>query len=82
MAKTATDKKYERPFKGETTIPLKAVCSLEDTFFEKPSHDKVLWWVHKGVRGNRLESHAEGGNIYTSIEAVHRFIERGNRRGE
>jgi hypothetical protein len=82
MAKTAAAKKFELPFKNERKILIKQVCSLPDTFIEPPTHSKVLWWVNHGVRGNKLESHAEGGLIYTSVEAVHRFIERGNRRGE
>ncbi len=80
MAKMATGD-FELPFKNERRIILKKVCTLPDTFIEPPSHNKVLAWVHKGVRGNRLEAHREGGVLYTSIEAVHRFIERGNRRG-
>lgn len=82
MAKMATEKKYEVPFKNERKILLKQVCTLADTFIVPPSHQKVSWWAEHGCRGNLLETHREGGLIYTSVEAVHRFIERGNRRGE
>lgn len=79
MAKTATPR-YERPFKNEHRILLKQVCTLEDTFMVQPSHQKVCWWAEHGVRGLKLEAHREGGQIWTSVEAVHRFIERGNNR--
>ena len=40
-------------------------------------------WINKGLKGVRLESVAIGGNIFTSEEALHRFLAEVNaRRGE
>lgn len=64
--------------KGEKIIRLKAVCSLP-LFVERPSYKKVTAWRRVGIKANgrtvKLEARREGRLIFTSVEAVERFVE-------
>lgn len=62
---------------GETQLPLKNVRLLA-CFPERhrPSYYTVRYWAKWGIRGVRLESRRIGGRIFTSAEAVHRFLQR------
>jgi len=42
----------------------------------RPSLASVYRWMTNGVRGARLETIVVGGQRFTSIEAIQRFIER------
>ena len=40
-------------------------------------HPSTAWrWIHRGVRGIKLEVAMHGGRPATTVEAVRRFIER------
>lgn len=61
--------------KNETRASMKqAAASLADPV--DPS--TVRRWCTRGVRGVELEHYLEGGRIYTSLEAVERFMEKLN----
>lgn len=62
------------PLRGETIILLKNVPSLP-LFLERPSYRSVKRWRVKGLRGVKLETRREGGRVFTSVEAVSRFLE-------
>lgn len=44
----------------------------------RPSPETVRLWIHRGVRGQRLEGARVGVRIITSKEAVGRFLRRLN----
>lgn len=62
------------PLKGEEIIQLKNVPALP-LFLERPTFRQVQGWVKYGIRGVRLERRREGGRLFTSVEAVARFLE-------
>jgi hypothetical protein len=64
----------------ETLIPLKGYCRMRPAGRNgRPMHPSTAYrHVFQGVRGVRLEHVNWGGNIYTSVEAVHRFLDRLN----
>lgn len=42
----------------------------------RPTHPStVIRWIHRGVRGRRLEAVRIGGNWFTTVEALARFAE-------
>lgn len=59
----------------ETPISMKRAASL-------PCHSvdvsTIRRWCSRGVKGVYLEHYVEGGRIYTTEEAVQRFLERCN----
>lgn len=63
-----------RMFDGERVIPLKRVCTL-DLFAYRPEYLKVWRWTKYGIRGIKLEKQRQGRQIFTSVEAVERFLE-------
>ncbi len=43
-------------------------------------HVTTVWrWVNRGVRGHRLEAVAVGGRVFTTRQAIQRFLESLNR---
>lgn len=64
----------KRPFQGEQVIPLKRVMSLPQMFC-RPTYRAVHHWHKFGVKGIRLEVARQGRHVFTSIEAVERFLE-------
>jgi hypothetical protein len=60
---------------GETRISMKKAACL-------PCHtvdvSTVRRWCSRGIKGVYLEHFMEGGRIYTTEEAVARFLERCN----
>jgi hypothetical protein len=64
---------------GEKLMLLKSVRGL--SFLRtKPSYKRLYRWARTGVGGIKLETYREGGRIYTSIEAVKRFVDKTNSR--
>lgn len=62
-------------FQNEKLIDLTEAATL----LPGRPHVATLWrWRHAGVRGHRLESISIGGRVYTSREAIARFIARTN----
>jgi hypothetical protein len=43
-----------------------------------PSRMSIYTWIHKGIKGVKLEAAKIGGKIYTSVEALERFANRDN----
>jgi hypothetical protein len=68
---------------GERIIPLKNVAGLSVIIGRpRPSYLRVWRWKKYGIDGIRLESFREGRQVFTSIEAVERFLERTNGGGQ
>lgn len=66
---------------GETEIPIKNVPLLP--CFpprHRPNYYTVRYWIHKGIKGIRLEARRIGARLFTSAEAVARFHRRINRQ--
>lgn len=42
----------------------------------RPNVSSIYRWLGKGIRGARLETIVVGGQRFTSVEAIQRFIER------
>lgn len=61
-------------FENERVIQLKNVSALP-VFAMRPSYRKVWQWTKYGVKGKRLEKRREGRLVFTSVEAVLRFLE-------
>lgn len=65
------------PIQSEETIPLARVPDqLPNTASGNRIHPSTVHrWIKRGVRGIQLETIRIGGRRYTSVEAIHRFIE-------
>ena len=61
-------------FENERVIQLKNVSALP-CFAIRPSYRKVWQWTKFGVKGVRLKMRREGRLVFTSVEAVERFLE-------
>lgn len=68
-------RRNEPSFAREAKIQIKSVPGLP-CFVVRPTAQKVRRWYREGVYGVYLEGKREGKLIYTSAEAVHRFLER------
>ena len=56
----------------ETAVP---IADVSDHLPGKRVHAcTVTRWQNPGVRGIRLETYAIGGKVYTTVEAIRRFI--------
>lgn len=67
-------------FEGERVVQLKYVPGITDEngkspFAVRPSYKKVWEWTKYGVKGVRLVKRREGRLVFTSVEAVERFLE-------
>lgn len=66
----------------ERPIPVKNVCQMVPGRTGRGvAISTVLRWIFRGRRGVRLESVVIGGCRYTTIEALHRWLNRLNERG-
>jgi hypothetical protein len=66
-------------------IPLSQIPSrlpLSQRTGEPIRHDTVQKWTTRGCRGVKLEVTRVGGSLYTSEEALNRFIGQLNRKSE
>ena len=53
-----------------------ARAELKNLTGNRPDKGTLARWIHKGIRGTKLEAVRLGGrNIYTSTQALTRFIE-------
>ncbi len=53
-----------------------AAAMLPPTRHAKKTHGStIIRWIHRGVRGRRLDALRVGGCWYTSVEALARFAE-------
>lgn len=66
-----------RPVHEETTIPLQEAPNHlpRDANGRRVHYSTLFRWRHRGVRGKRLETFTRGGRVYTSLEALARFLE-------
>lgn len=62
---------------NEQLLSLADACKVLPTRRGKPPHASTLWrWSRHGRRGVVLETVVVGGGVYTSREAIERFITR------
>lgn len=55
---------------------VQAAAMLPPTRQAKKTHaSTIIRWIHRGVRGRRLDALRVGGCWYTSVEALARFAE-------
>ena len=66
---------------SETLLPLKAAAGHKLLRAKSPNRKAVnfstIWrWATRGSRGVQLETARVGSTLVTSVEALHRFIDR------
>jgi len=63
---------------SENLINLRTAATLRPSGRNgRPTHvSTVFRWIQRGVRGVRLEAVRIGGSMYTSREALQRFVDR------
>lgn len=61
--------------RDEQTISLKEAAGLS-VFVRRPTYKKLWKWKRYGLRGVKLECFKEGRDLYTSVEAILRFLEK------
>lgn len=67
-------------FEGERVIQLKYAPGIKDDngrspFAVIPSYKKMWQWTKYGIRGKFLKARHEGRLVFTSYEAILRFLE-------
>lgn len=65
----------------ETMLSLtEARDAIADATGKRPDKATVARWIHRGVRGNKLEAVRLGSKLFTSTEALNRFIVAGTKQ--
>lgn len=77
MAQTKTDPIDVCDFLKEDLVSLEEACGL---FPGHRIHLATAYrYVHRGLRGAKLEAIKSGGVLYTSTQAIQRFLQNTNR---